>query len=284
VNDLSATMIRFRADLEAAVARDLDRRRRRARVTRPLAGAVALAAVVGVLASTLLGGRGPSIVDRAEAALATPSGKPLHMVMLGRTTTADGRVERWQDEEWLISGSVSPRRAVQTDTNGRRFESAITDDGLAELYDPGSNTIYATPVVLPDASHPGSKGGSGDDAAMLARRTLSPQERIKLLLAGGDLKEDGHVSVDGRDAVRLVTAGDDVTYLVDPDTYVPVELSAKLEGGGNVDLRFPVYEDLPPSAMSDGLFSLQAQHPGATVKIDKPAYEKRWSELAPPKP
>jgi hypothetical protein len=119
---------------------------------------------------------------------------------------------------------------------------------------------------------------------MLARRSLSPQERIKLLLAGGDLREDGHISVDGRDAIRLITESGDVTYLVDPDTYVPIELSAKLDGGGDVDLRFPVYEDLPASALSDGLFSLQAQHPGATVKVDKLAYEAHWSELAPPKP
>lgn len=284
MNDLSTTMNRFRAELEGAVARDLDRRRRRARVARPLAGAVALAAVGGVFASTLLGGSGSSIVDRAEAALATPSGQPLHMVMVGRTTTADGRVVRWQDEEWLVSGSVAPRRAVQTDAAGHRFETALTDDGLAELYDPRSNTIYATPVVLPDASRPGSKSDPDDDATLLARRSLSPQERIKLLLAGRDLREDGHVSVDGRDAIRLLTSSGDVTYLVDPDTYVPIELSAKLDGGSTVDLRFPVYEDLPASALSDGSLSLQAQHQGATLQVDKLAYEAHWSELAPPKP
>jgi hypothetical protein len=90
--------------------------------------------------------------------------------------------------------------------------------------------------------------------------------------------------LDGRDAVRLVSAGRDVTYLVDSETYVPIQLSAKLDGGGNVDLRFPVYEALPASAPSDGPFSLHAQHPGATVKVDKLAYEAHWSELAPPKP
>ena len=89
MTDVSQPMIRFRGQLEAAIARDLDRRRRRARVVRPLAGAVALAAVGGVLAATLLGSSGPSIVERAEAALAAPSGQPLHMVMVGRTTTAE---------------------------------------------------------------------------------------------------------------------------------------------------------------------------------------------------
>jgi hypothetical protein len=281
VNALPDTLTRFRRDLEGAIGRDLDRRRRRARIVRPLAGAAALAVVGGALASTLLGGGSPSIVDRAEAALATPSGRALHMVMIGRTTT-EGRVVHWQDEEWLISGSVSPRRAVQTSADGQRFETAMTDDGLAELYDPASNTIYAAPFVVPAGS--GSKPGSDPEAADLARRTLSPQERIKLLLAGGNLREEGHVTVDGRDAVRLVTSGGDVTYLVDPDTYVPLELTARLDGGGTVDLRFPVYEQLPPSAVSVGAFSLRAQHPGAAVKIDKLAYEAQWSRLAPPKP
>jgi hypothetical protein len=202
------------------------------------------------------------------------------MVMVGRTTTADGRVVTWRDEEWLVSGSVSPRRAVQTSADGRRFETAMAD-GLAELYDPASNTIYAAPVLLPRASGPDSKPGEDDG---LARRLLSPQERVKLLLAGGDLREDGHVSVDGRDAARLVTAGGDVTYLVDPDTYVPIELKARFDDGGGVDLRFPVYEELSPSAVSGGAFSLEAQHPGATLKVDKLAYEQRWSELAPAKP
>jgi hypothetical protein len=284
VTDLSDTMIRFRADLEGAVARELARRRRRTRVVRPLAGAAVLAVAGGTLAATLLGGSGPSIVDRAEAALNTPGGQPLHMVLVGRSTTADGRVVTWRDEEWLVSGTVAPRRAVQTDAGGRRFETAMTSgpDRLVELYDPASNTIYAAPFELPQASGSGSKPGSENGA--LARRLLSPQERIKLLLAGGQLRDEGTVSVDGRDAVRLVTTGGDVTYLVDPDTYVPIELQAKLDDGGSVDLRFPVYEELPPAAVDGDLFSLQAQHPGATVRLDKLAYEQHWGELAPAKP
>jgi DNA-directed RNA polymerase specialized sigma24 family protein len=162
----------------------------------------------------------------------------------------------------------------ETAADGQRFESAMTRDGLAEFYDPASNAIYATPVVIPRASGSGAKGDSDTDA-MLARRMLSPQERVKLLLAGGQLQDEGHVSVDGRDAIRLVTAGGDVTYLVDPDTYVPIELQAKLDGGGAVDLRFPVYEELPASDVGGAYFSLRAQHPRAEVKIDK---------LAPAKP
>ena len=65
MSNLPDTLIRFRVDLEGAIAHDLGRVHRRARVVRPLAGAAVLAAVGGVLAATLLGDGGPSIVDRA---------------------------------------------------------------------------------------------------------------------------------------------------------------------------------------------------------------------------
>ncbi|HZO63287.1 MAG TPA: hypothetical protein VFB35_09950 [Gaiellaceae bacterium] len=90
--------------------------------------------------------------------------------------------------------------------------------------------------------------------------------------------------IDGRTAIRLDTADGSVTYFVDPDTYAPIALHARLDGGGETELRFPVYEELPPAAVSDGSLSLRAQHPGAAVKVDKLAYEARLSELAPPKP
>lgn len=272
MTNLPATLTQFRTELEGAIARDLGRHRRRARTLRPLTATAAVALGGGVAAAVLLVGGGPSIVERAEAALTSPSGQALHMVMVGRSTMADGRVVSWQDEEWLVSGSVAPRRAVQTSVDGHRFETAMTDDGLAEFYDTASNTIYAARVVIDPADKPD-----------LDRRTLSPQERVKLLLAGGKLEDDGHVTVDGRDATRLVTADGDVTYLVDPDTYVPIELHAT-RNGGEIDLRFPVYEQLPAPAVSGALFSLQAQHPGAVVKIDKLAYEAHWSEVAPRKP
>ena len=104
MTDVSPTLTRFRGELEGAVARDLRRRRRRARVARPIAGALTLAAVGGVLAATLVGSSGPSIVERAEAALAAPSGRLLHMVMVGRSTAADGRAPD-------TSASASARKA-----------------------------------------------------------------------------------------------------------------------------------------------------------------------------
>jgi hypothetical protein len=265
---------RFQAELESAIGADLARRRRRARIVRPLAVAAAAGIVGAIVLPGALDG-GPSVVDRAEAALATTRGELLHIRMVGQTT-AKGSTVRWADEEWLVSGTISPRRSIQTAPDGSRFESGMTEDGLAEFYDPATNTIYAERVIPPS-------GLSDADAALLARRSLSPQERVKLLLAGGELRDAGRVSVDGHEAVKLVTKNGEVTYFVDPDTYMPIELRATGEGS-ETDLRFPVYEKLPPSALADGSLSLRAQHPDAAVKVGAEEYESRWAELAPPKP
>lgn len=49
---------RFRVELEKAVALDLDRSRRRSRIVRPIAAALTLAAVIGVVGSIVLSGGG----------------------------------------------------------------------------------------------------------------------------------------------------------------------------------------------------------------------------------
>ena len=136
--------------------------------------------------------------------------------VLHRESTPDGRVVTWRDEEWLVSGTVSPRRAVQTSPDGRRFETAMTRDGLAELYDPASNTIYAAPVLLPRASGPGSKAGEDEG---LTRRLLSPQGCLRGRSGGHDKDRNNHkdeqdethgarpLSRSGLDALRLVGVG-----------------------------------------------------------------------------
>jgi hypothetical protein len=114
VTQLPDSLNRFQAELEGAIARDLGRRRRRARVLRPLAAAAVLGVGGALAGPLLLAGGGPSIVNRAEAALTAGSGEFLHIRMLGRTTTPGGQVVEWKDEEWIVSGSIAPRRSIQT--------------------------------------------------------------------------------------------------------------------------------------------------------------------------
>jgi hypothetical protein len=105
---------------------------------------------------------------------------------------------------------------------------------------------------------------------------------IKRLLfgAGGSLRDDGHVSVGSRDALRLVSEDAGLTYLIDADTYFPIEL--RTEGdGGSVTLRFPVYEELDATAANRELLSLTAQHPDAKVDTDPAHFDAAQARLFP---
>jgi hypothetical protein len=89
-------------------------------------------------------------------------------------------------------------------------------------------------------------------------------------IAAGEAREDGRVTIEGRDAIRLV-AGDNA-LVVDARTFEPIEWTSSVEGtGGMYDTattRIEVYEWLPANDEHTALLSLAAQHPGATVVTD----------------
>lgn len=87
---------------------------------------------------------------------------------------------------------------------------------------------------------------------------------ILKLLDSGQARIVGHVTLDGRDAIRIESLDGKQVYLVDATTYDPIEWTTTGNGGG-VTLRFPVYEELPMSAESMDLLGLEAQHPDAQV-------------------
>jgi hypothetical protein len=292
---------RFRTQLEQAIAADSARRRRRLRVARPVAltaGAIA----AGIAAFLLVGGGGPSIVDRAQAALSASQGEILHMRLLGTQSNPDGTVVHWQDESWELIGDAAARRQIEVGSDGRQVESGITQDGLAQLYDPATNTVYSEDAATAKASVP--PGRSSVEAVpktaassppkprsaeeLPAKATLdqgveaprTPQEKIRLLLETGKLREDGRVSVDGRRATRLVSEAAEATYLVDATTGDPIEWRT---GGtdGSTTLRFAVYETLPATAANRALVSVTAQHPGATLDDDPAHYAAAQDALFP---
>ena len=110
-----------------------------------------------------------------------------------------------------------------------------------------------------------------------------------MLLESGRVKVDGHETVDGRDAVRLVSTTTAMTdsagkkygtvYLVDAKTGDPVEWRTTL-GGQEETLRFAAYEELPPTQENLALLSLAKQHPGAQLDTDVAHYEQAWSRLS----
>ena len=295
---LPDSLNRFQAELEGAIARDLGHRHRRSRVVRPLVVAAGLAAA-GIAAALVAAGGGPSIVDRAEAALTLDSGSILHMKLDGRQTNPkDGSVTRWEDESWELSGA-NARRQIEVNAGGR-VESALTADGLAQIYDPTTNTIYSENAAeaktkrTPDGN-PGKPVPKQAQAPSASKQQLPPKaqnlgadveqprtpaEKLRLLLQGGKLREDGHESIDGRDAIRLVSDTADLAYLVDADTFAPIEWTSR-RAGGTVTLRFHVYETLPANPENEALVSLTAQHPGAAVDSDSAHYDAVQSRLFP---
>jgi hypothetical protein len=81
------------------------------------------------------------------------------------------------------------RRQVQISGDARREHA--TANGRPQYYDARANTIYTTPpgIELP------RPGREGEDRLL---------DNLRSFLASGDAREDSRVTVDGRDAIRIV--------------------------------------------------------------------------------
>ena len=104
------------------------------------------------------------------------------------------------------------------------------------------------------------------------------QEILRLLRSGAVV--DGQVEVEGREALRIVSRDGRTTYLADAETYAPIELRTRGDGG-EVTLSFRAYEELPRSAANEALLSLTAQYPTARVNNDPADYRAAESRLFP---
>jgi hypothetical protein len=203
-------------------------------------GAAAAALALGVL--SVLPGDDPSAVARAAAAL-NPSGDTiLHAVVLSTRSDEPGSTER--TETWQLNAPPYDRREVTS-----RGEHA-TADGRPQYYDPRTRTIYVVPpeTELPPARPQGAE----------------VFDRLSHLLASGEAREDGRVTVEGRDAVRIVFSNG--LLLVDADTHEPIESRLVSDDGITVTSRFQTYELLPATEANLTRLSLTAQHPGAAVE------------------
>jgi hypothetical protein len=288
VTTIPSSLVRFQHQLETAIRRDRRRRQRRNVVVRSTVTVAAVAAVaLGVLGAVPR--TGPSVVERAAAALRSTDGTILHTVLVGTLTRADGpidlRIETWQ-------ASSPPHDQLQIVTaGGRRFEVALVD-GVGQLYDPQTNTIYTSPSQLKDAQ-PVDKaratkwktggaeaGAAGNDKGSIVAADDSYRAKILGLLESGDVREDGRVTVDGRAAIRLVSDEGNVTLLVDADSYEPIEWRVT-ENGATAVTSFPTYERLPASEANAALLSLTARHADATIDDDPARYQAALERLNP---
>jgi len=325
---LPPSLDRFGPELEDAVRRDLGGRRRRRRIVRgAVVLAVAAAAALGLLSA--FGKGGPSVVERAAAALQPSDDTILHYQFDATQDNGDGTTATWKQETWQLRVAPYTRRQVAVDgTDGIRAES-VTSGDTNELFDVRTDTIYiATSRQLRDARMPRitivsksklmklthssnvsvaylvEKGAASDHPTVIATRQgarrlreqlareqqressgggVLPEEfrsEILALLDSGRVRVTGHVTIDGRAAIRLESLDGKKIYVVDASTYAPIEWTTTGTTGG-VTLRFGAYQELPVDSDSMALLDLQAQHPGAQVVRDVKAYMAADSRLYP---
>jgi hypothetical protein len=140
MNALPPALDRFGVELETAVRRDLSVRRTRIRLLRAAAlTAAVVAAAFGLLAGLPAGG--PSVVERAAAALAASDDAILHIELRGEQRNPDGSVVTWRSESWQLNASPYSRRQIEVGPEGIRAESSTSGE-TAALYDARTNTIY----------------------------------------------------------------------------------------------------------------------------------------------
>ena len=140
MTDLPPSLDRFGPELESAARRDLRVRRTHRHMARG-------AAVLAVLAATALGvlsvlpKGGPSVVQRAAAALQSSDESILHYKIDAVQQNGDGTSVSWSSETWQLLVSPYTRRQIEVQAGSPRAES-VTSGDLNELYDSASNTIY----------------------------------------------------------------------------------------------------------------------------------------------
>jgi outer membrane lipoprotein-sorting protein len=184
---LPPTLERFGAELETAVRRDLGRRQVRRRMIRAtVVLAVVAAGALGLL-SALTNGGGPSVVERAAAALQASDDTILHFQLNAVQQNGDGTSVSWHSETWQLLGAPYTRRQIQVGSDGIRAES-VTQGDTNELYDSGTDTIYiATSQEVRAARMPEIEIVS---ASKLAKLTGSDNTTVAYLVArdGGPVK------------------------------------------------------------------------------------------------
>jgi hypothetical protein len=262
VNAFPPSLVRFESQLEDAIRRHRRRAARRLAVRTTAVAVAAFAVALGGL--SVMPGDDPTAVARAAEALTGPDGTILHIVAAGTWTDAGGTTVSAPIESWQDTTPPYDTRRRETRPGGGRIETGSAD-GVAQFYDPRTDTIFSVPW-RPKADPPNPNGrGAWPDP-------LAPDfsaAALREFLESGRAREDGRTVVDGREAIRIVTAVHEVTLLVDASTYDPIELRLDDPNGPGTSktIRFRTYERLPATPANRALVSLAASHPGAATRV-----------------
>jgi hypothetical protein len=239
-----------------------------------IAVGVAVVALVVLSVVNVFGSGGPSIVKKAEAALAVPVNTLIHFRTDGSQDNGDGTTATWSDETWLSNAAQSALRRIEVTSSSAPAETALSEAGLYQLYDPDTNTVYQR------------QAAAGSEEAKIAQSLVSEggefqqfkNDALKLVQSP-DAKVEEHVDFNGRDATRITSADGRVVYFVDPKSSDPLGWQTIGDGGGTI-MRIS-YEKLPVTAENLKLVDLIKQHAGAKIDTDPAHYDKALGKLFP---
>ena len=222
-----------------------------------LAGLIAVGAAAA-LALTAPWSVGPTLLQRAEAALTLKPGTILHTRFVTvdtdlRTGVVTHRVkEIWRDSNGRFRALLLPGPGGTRDEVGGTWYSAgaTRSPGPTLIFDSATNTIETASFEI----------AFGD-----------PVAGIRKALADRLVRAAGTTTINGRTVERLraTAKGDTTEAFIDPRTGYPVEWRvtfAPNKGDRVSDVtRFQLYEYLPATSQNLRLTSLRAEHPHAKV-------------------
>ena len=210
-----------------------------------LAAAVLLATGIG--AGALGGGDdGPSLADRAYAAVAPPTDAIRHVVAEATSRRSDGPDVRQRDELWISPDGCRVRFRFERPP-GQLAGEVTQDQTETRTYLPDEGRVLVTPSgesLLP-----------GD-----------PVAEFRELYRRGKIRETGRTRLDGREVILLTMTDSDLTatYFFDAETFMPREMRLSIDGRPSYRYRILVYETLPTQAADQVL--TMPDRPGVEVE------------------
>lgn len=270
---------------DPAATRKARRRRSRRGRTGLILGAAALAGAAATVAVSLGTTPSPSRESRPDAVAADPQAvmegvlaatEPTDDAIVHATTTrADGSTETWYDEltvadrmrhlnpegEPLLDSGWPEPPAVDEPPHPALSGEPVTDFGQC---DPGTGLSMDEEGNL-HSCDPGSVPSQPFHPYRVVNHceqhyvdTSAPLIRhpgwgyLRMYLETGDIVVDGTEQLDGRELIRLRNHDSSYVYLVDPESYFPVQETVTTEGSAP---RVTTYERLPRTAENLALLS-----------------------------
>jgi hypothetical protein len=191
------SLVRYQHELEEAIRRDItasaaNRRRRRVWLRIGLASGATAAVALGALSLFVSGApstvapAAAAVIRHAAAALAETPGTILHIKMIATQDNGNGTTVSWTQESYDEQRPPFDSRLVNVELPGTPpgVEQA-TADGVSQVYDPTSDTIY----IGPPPSHANPDTSNTTRQHYMFRRGPTPgtyrvRVPIKFIVAG----------------------------------------------------------------------------------------------------